>query len=558
MEHSMADKKQIAALEAEVARLQARVAELEGRPSLSASEQINYRLFFENANDLVMFHPFMETPESVVTFTDVNPATCRVLEYSREELLQLGPVDIISGDGLEDLPAEVTTLVLEQQLLFEKTLVSKSGRHIPVEIHAHLFELDGQTMVVSVARDISRWRTAWQASRRSEQWLRQVIDLIPYPVYAKDEDGRFLLVNQAGAAFGGLTVEEMTGHLESEWVHDDGMLEYLRAEDRQVLDSGQPFFVDESWLTNAAGQDVVLQTSKVPFETGLDGARGVLGISVDITGRIRSEMALRESKERFRQLVQHSVDGISMVDETGTIIEWNDGMARITAVPPAEAAGRKIWDLQFRLAMPHQKTDEAYDQLKSITTKMLATGQIARPRQPREREIMRVDGQVRVLQSRVFTISTGKGYRMGSISRDVTEQRQSEQALLEREQLFRETFESISDPAGLWERRPDGTIVLVRVNSAAREVSRQRISDLIGATVEDFFAHQPAMVAYFHHTFDTGEKRRVEMEYRLRTTGERKWTVADFTTVGDRYLLYVGRDVTDQRLLMSGWPSGWR
>jgi PAS domain S-box-containing protein len=90
-------------------------------------------------------------------FLDANPAACRMLGYTREELLQLslGQVDVCDSSSLP-LGEIMSELVLKGQCLFEVTHRAKDGRPVPVEVHARFLEKGSLPMILSLVRDVSR------------------------------------------------------------------------------------------------------------------------------------------------------------------------------------------------------------------------------------------------------------------------------------------------------------------------------------------------------------------------------------------------------------------
>ncbi|WP_049985260.1 hybrid sensor histidine kinase/response regulator [Halobellus rufus] len=88
-------------------------------------------------------------------FRAVNDAAVEALGYSRSELLSMGPHDI--DDGLDG--GEISRLIQEmpedEVQVFETVHQTKGGERIPVEISSSLITYDGETMVLSTARDIS-------------------------------------------------------------------------------------------------------------------------------------------------------------------------------------------------------------------------------------------------------------------------------------------------------------------------------------------------------------------------------------------------------------------
>jgi PAS domain S-box-containing protein len=172
-------------------------------------------------------------------------------------------------------------------------------------------------IIIILWMNITRRKQAEEALQESEALLRQVIDLVPYPIFAKDADGRFLLVNHAGAQFVGKTVAQMEGHLEAKWVLDETILQKIQAEDRNVIAEGQTqVFPDDVW-TDAQGQAHIMQTTKLPFRYKRNKPPGVLGISIDITERQRAKQdleryadALKRSNEdlqQFAYVVSHDL-----------------------------------------------------------------------------------------------------------------------------------------------------------------------------------------------------------------------------------------------------------
>lgn len=67
-----------------------------------------------------------------------------------------------------------------------------------------------------------------------------------------------------------------------------------------------------------------------------------------VNGR-SAETALRESEERLRSFVGQALEGISIVDEEGRIVEWNPAQEKITGMPRHEVIGVYAWDLATRM-----------------------------------------------------------------------------------------------------------------------------------------------------------------------------------------------------------------
>jgi PAS domain S-box-containing protein len=130
-------------------------------------------------------------------------------------------------------------------------------------------------------------------------FLRQILDLNPSFIFAKDREGRFTLVNQAVADAYGTTVEDLLGRTDADFNPNAEEVAHFRADDLEVMDTRREKMVPEERITEAAGQVRWLQTIKRAI-VGPDGrATQVLGVATDITQRKLAEERLHSRTERI-------------------------------------------------------------------------------------------------------------------------------------------------------------------------------------------------------------------------------------------------------------------
>jgi PAS domain S-box-containing protein len=148
---------------------------------------------------------------------------------------------------------------------------------------------------VGIAVDITELRRADQALRESEARLRQVIDLVPHFIFAKDGEGRFLLANRAVAEAYGTTADGLMGRTDADFAQSDEEVRRFREDDLEVIQTGKPKVSFEEPITDARGRVRHLQTTKIPFTFSGTGRPAILGVSIDITERKAAEEALRRA-----------------------------------------------------------------------------------------------------------------------------------------------------------------------------------------------------------------------------------------------------------------------
>jgi len=143
--------------------------------------------------------------------------------------------------------------------------------------------------------------------REREAELRQIIDLVPHLIFAKNRRGEFILANQAAAELLGTSPEELVGPNYSLLpTRNDESIHFPLA-DRDLIESGQSQFVSEETVKTGTGESRILQTVAIPFTTSRTSEPAILGVSIDITERKRAETEperLLEAEREQRELAE--------------------------------------------------------------------------------------------------------------------------------------------------------------------------------------------------------------------------------------------------------------
>ena len=137
--------------------------------------------------------------------------------------------------------------------------------------------------------------------RLQQSYLEALLDNIPHLAWLKDAQSQFIAVNRACAAIGGYTPAELVGKNDLDlWPVELG--QQYRANDIEVMASGERQVVEERTWT-LEGEPRWLETIKTPIRNSDGQIAGTAGIALDITDRKVMEVALRQSEERYSQLV---------------------------------------------------------------------------------------------------------------------------------------------------------------------------------------------------------------------------------------------------------------
>lgn len=151
---------------------------------------------------------------------------------------------------------------------------------------------------------------AREEAERAQRELREVIDLVPDRIFARNSDGDYLLANEATAKAYGVTPEELEHRDIHEMETELDQAAQFRAEDIQVIESEEPLEVPEEEVVNDDGDIRIYQTTKIPFQPPGSDETAVLGYARDVTDLKEYEHQLetqRNNLEVLNKMVRHDI-----------------------------------------------------------------------------------------------------------------------------------------------------------------------------------------------------------------------------------------------------------
>jgi PAS domain S-box-containing protein len=380
-------------------------------------------------------------------FTYVSPSVEALRGYTPEEILarpfeealvpeQRGAIAAL----LEQSVARFLGGEADENNFFTLQILQpcKDGATVPSEAVCRLVRnrSNGRLEVQGITRDMSARVRAEDAVRQSEQRLRQIIDLVPHFIFAKDAEGRFILANQAIADAYGTTVDGMLGKTDAHFDSSQDEVRHFREDDLAVLASGRPLVVPEETITDAQGRQRTLATTKIPFTSLAPPAPAVLGVAVDITGLRRTEAALLEREQRFKEIAEQSRMIVWEVDTSGLYTYVNEVCFDLVGYRPEEIVGK----LHFYDLHPEEGREAIKAAAFQTIQSQLRFENFENPVQARDGSILWVSTTAEPLFDADGHL---RGYRGSDL--DITERKRAEDAL----RLFKESVENASDAVGM-------------------------------------------------------------------------------------------------------------
>ena len=344
-------------------------------------------------------------------YLDVNPAGERYFGRPREEIVGHTYREIGGTKADAKWIAMLGNIALTGQPASMERYAPVGGRW--VDLHAYS-PRPGQFAAVFV--DITERKRMTEALRDSEGRFRVLTETSSLAVGVSSSDGKFLYVNKA--------YEKLFGYTHKELNHLNASEFWRNPEDRRKmidLVKSKGFLMDyEVELKRKDGTPFWAMLSVNPVEYG--GNQAIMASVYDITSRKQAEEALRESEEKYRNLVKYAPAAIYEMDLRGTkFFSVNEVMCNILGYSREELLSMKPTDLLDQ---------EGRSLFKDRIRKKLAGEKID---ETIEYHIRRKDGawiQVAVNLG-AYTYTNERPTRVAVVAYDITEQKKAEVSLKE-------------------------------------------------------------------------------------------------------------------------------
>ena len=279
---------------------------------------------------------------------------------------------------------------------------------------------------VGLSIDISAQKLAEASLRESEAQLRLVADGLPARISYLDKEKRYRFVNRQYTDAIGRPSSEIIGKT----IRDVRGVEF----DASITDYLDKTFSGEqvTYDVRAVGPDGEtrdLNVTMVPHRDAEGAVQGYFVLSNDITERKRAEDASKEANERFSRAFSSNPTAVAIADLDGKLFDVNNKLTETFGYSREEAIGKKAVDLGIWA--------DAKDRDKAVAAQT-ADGLL----ENFEVTFRARDGRViHGLHSSESIEIDGRPMRLG-ITNDITDRKDAEEALKEREELFVRVFES--------------------------------------------------------------------------------------------------------------------
>ena len=468
----------------------------------------------------------LDTMKGAVVVADMS-GTMRVVNRAAGQLLGYAP-EQLRGEHIRRIFARDDTLSTSQIInslgVLEHTMAWRAADGTTVDVLAASSFLrdedDLPVAVVYVASDFTERKRAESALRESEHRYRTLFELNPLPMWVYDyESLRFTDVNDAAVRHYGYS----RGEFLRMTIRDIRPAEDLPAMEAALRHAEPRRGPHHHRHRRKDGTIVDVEITSFEFVSG--GRTSRLVIAQDVTDRMRAEVELRQSEERYRELFENANDIVYTHDLQGIVTSVNVAGERVSGYTRDEIVGRHVHEL----LVPDDRERAGEAMQKKLRGEAASTFY--------EVALRARDGRrIPIELSTRLIYQDGKPVGVQGVARDISDRKDSEAR-------YRLLFER--NLAGVYRSTSDGQILDCN-DACARIFGYESRQELLGANANAFY-------------FDDSERQRVvqmlreqkqvsNLELRLRKRdGSTVWVLENVTLRDEEIMEGTIIDITDRK-----------
>ena len=472
------------------------------------------------------------------SFTYVSPQSLQMLGYEPKEVIGRKALRYVHPDDLESVMNAMRKAIdNNQHLSFEYRTRHKNGNYIHVSAKGGIINLNDESKIITVIRDISPKIIAEKKFRESEQHYRKIIESIGDPIQVMDNNLQIIMANSTFKA----------------WINEYGidseilgktpfelfpfLLKGIVDEYNHVFETGQTLITEESNILN--GKTIYTETRKIPILTN-GKVTQIVSVLRNITEKKKADQDLKESEEKYRNLFEESPYMIFLIDFNGKLLDMNQTALDTIAFRKEDLIGRNFGTIDIMRI-------KSLSSLTEMFKKVLKDGFL----DPFEIYVDNPKLKLNWMKIQAKLVNIGEKKLIQVIIEDISDKKKAEKMLKDSEKKFQNIIENTTD-----------AIVIIDLNGKLQYVSPQLSIILKGREVKETSRlfhniHEDdvqEIITFFKKTIEEKSISDNALEFRiLDNKNNYIWLASTFKNYYDDNGNIIGfittlRDITEKKI----------
>lgn len=234
----------------------------------------------------------------------LNPMFVAVTGYSLDEFVGKTPNDLNLWINDHEKQQMFESIVKTGEVNnMEASMRIKDGSVLICLVSGKKLVFNNEDALIFVVHDITERKKTEKLIAYERNMLRTLIDTIPDLVYVKDANYRNLISNKAASDLLGIPIENMLGKTDTD-IHNLDVAGQFLTDEQKLIQEGIPVINKEERIFDKAGNEVIVQTTKLPLRDANGVIQGLVGTGHIITEQKRAENEIRKLNEELEKKVE--------------------------------------------------------------------------------------------------------------------------------------------------------------------------------------------------------------------------------------------------------------
>ncbi len=404
----------------------------------SVVENIPDMIFVKDAQDL-RFVRFNKAGEELLGYMRddlYGKSDGDIFPKNEADFFTIKDYEVLNKRQVVDIPEEK----IQTRLRGERLLHTKK---IPI-----LDEWGNPSYILGISEDITERRRSENDLKNTVVFLNSLIDQSPTPMWISNEKGILILINKACCDLLKIDEADVIGKysiFEDPLVQEQGFIPLVHNVFEKGVVAQFQMTYDTKQVTNLQLNrfvSLILDVTVFPVRNVNGKITNAIIHPINITERKKAEDAVRESEERYRNVVEDQTEFISRFLPDGTHVFVNEAYCRYFGLKRDEILGHR-----FRPKLPPEDREHLKSFLASLTPE--------NPVDTIERRIIMPNGSIRWQRwsDRAIFDATGQIIEYQSVGSDITKHKEAEEELRQNQKRFQSIFDY--SPLGIAIVSPD-------------------------------------------------------------------------------------------------------
>ena len=396
----------------------------------------------QSGNHLLYFHQLYEnSPEGVVFLDkhdrviDANKGFTSLFGFTLTEMRGEQISNLIVPDDLKRESQNFSHRVAENETIEAETVrKKKDGSLVHVSVIGSPIHLSGSKIgVCGIYRDITAQKQAEERLKESEARYRTLVESADDVIYTTDPTGHFTYANPLALKLTGYGEKEVLGMRYLDLIRPDFRAQAEHFYRKQVMGGAESTYFEFPIITKQGSEVWLGQHVQLIKHQGR--IAGIQAVARDITTRRNAEDALKQSEERFRLLAENSTDMIARYTPEGSFLYVSPSCERLLGYTAAELIGKSVYEFFHPNDLAIVK--HAHGDILQVPDVNTVTYRF-RHKNGEYIWFESTSHSIRIPETNVLQ-------EIQSVSRDVTERKQSEEALRASEHRLQVVIDTVND-----------------------------------------------------------------------------------------------------------------